>query len=382
MISIMKKRTMIFVLAAVFILAAILTGGRMLYPQNLSNLLLQNAYVIVLACGMLLCILTGGNIDLSVGATACLVGAVAAQFLSIGMNWFVVIVLCLLLGLLIGIWNGFWIGKFRVPSFVCTLAGMFMFIGLARVILDSRTMAITDNHFLDAFASYIQVPGLDDGPIKWSCFIVGAVACAIIIIVGVFARAKRKKKMYDALQSRLDTLKYCVIAALVLVYTWVLANYKGIPVMAIWVVVIVAVYAYVTANTPVGRYFYAVGNNEKAVKLSGINTDKVLFLAYASMSFLAGLSGLLIAARIGSVNGDTGNAFEMDAIAACFIGGASAYGGSGTIPGILVGAVLLGVINQGMSILGLDSNWQYVIKGAVLLAAVIFEVAMNRKKAE
>ena len=162
-------------------------------------------------------------------------------------------------------------------------------------------------------------------------------------------------------------------------YAWKLANYKGIPVMLIWVLAVVFIYAFITSKTALGRYFYAVGGNEKATKLSGIDTRKVYFLAYLSMSFLAGLSGLLMAARIASVNGDTGNAFEMDAIGSCFIGGASAYGGSGTVAGICIGAIFLGVINQGMSIIGLDNNWQYIVKGAVLLVAVIFDVVSNHK---
>ena len=176
-----------------------------------------------------------------------------------------------------------------------------------------------------------------------------------------------------------DFGRVIIIGALVLYYTWKLAHYKGIPVMAVWVLAVVFIYAFITSKTAFGRYFYAVGGNEKATRLSGINTERVYFMAYTSMSLLAGLSGLLMAARIGSVNGDTGSSFEMDAIGSCFIGGASAYGGSGTVPGIMVGAILLGVINQGMSIIGLDNNWQYVVKGAVLLIAVIFDVVSNHK---
>ena len=195
----------------------------------------------------------------------------------------------------------------------------------------------------------------------------------------VVSRANKAKKGYKQASAVSDFGKTGVIDVLVLYYTWKLAHYKGIPVMALWVLAIVLIYAFITSKTAFGRYFYAVGGNEKATKLSGINTEKIYFMAYTSMSLLAGLSGLLIAARIGSVNGDTGNSFEMDAIGSCFIGGASAYGGTGTVPGIMVGAILRGVINQGMSIIGLDNNWQYVVKGAVLLVAVIFDVVSNKK---
>ena len=380
--SFVKKYTMVIALVAVFILFGFLTHGRLLYPQNMSNLLLQNSYVLVLACGMLLCILTGGNIDLSVGSTVCLVGALAAQLMDKnGMNAILVIFLCLMVGAVIGGWQGFWIGYVHIPPFICTLSGMFLFRGLGRVILASKTVPVKDTLFLNIFASYVQIPGLDNAKEKWlpSALIVGIVI-AVILLISVFTgRASKKRKGYAVGPLGPELLKKLVIAGLIVFYSWKLAKYKGIPVMLIWVLAVVFIYSFITSKTALGRYFYAVGGNEKATKLSGIDTRKVYFLAYLSMSFLAGLSGLLMAARIASVNGDTGNAFEMDAIGSCFIGGASAYGGSGTVAGICIGAIFLGVINQGMSIIGLDNNWQYIVKGAVLLVAVIFDVVSNHK---
>ena len=370
---------MVIALVVVFILFAALTGGRLLYPQNMSNLLLQNAYVLVMACGMLLCILTGGNIDLSVGSTVCLVGAIAAQMLTKDTNAILVIIIGLLISIAIGVWQGFWIGKIHIPPFICTLSGMFLFRGLGRAILGSKTVAINNKTFLDIFASYIELPGLDSGEVKWSAFVVGIIVAVFLLVNTFLNRSKKAKKGYKQASAVSEFGKIAVIDVLILLYTWKLSHYKGIPVMALWVLAVVLIYAFITSKTAFGRYFYAVGGNEKATKLSGINTEKVYFMAYTSMSLLAGLSGLLMAARIGSVNGDTGNAFEMDAIGSCFIGGASAYGGSGNVPGIMVGAILLGVINQGMSIIGLDNNWQYVVKGAVLLVAVIFDVVSNHK---
>ncbi len=375
----LKKYTMSIALVIVFALFAFLTEGRLLYPQNMSNLLLQNAYVLVLACGMLLCILTGGNIDLSVGSTVCLVGALAAKLMQVTtLPAIVVVLVCMAIGAVIGAWQGFWIGNIHIPPFICTLAGMFLFRGIGRVILDSKTIPVNNKSFLDIFASYIQIPGLDD-KIKWSALIVG-IAVAVLLMVTLFTgRAKKSKLGYTLEPIGPAAVKMAVIAVLVVLYTWKLANYKGIPVMLLWVLAVVFIYSFITGKTALGRYFYAVGGNEKATKLSGIDTKKVYFLAYASMSFLAALAGLLMAARIGSVNGDTGTSFEMDAIGACFIGGASAYGGSGTVAGICIGAIFLGVINQGMSIIGLDNNWQYIVKGAVLLIAVIFDVVSNHK---
>ena len=375
----MKKYTMVIALVVVFVLFAILTGGRLLVAQNLSNLLLQNSYVLIMACGMLLCILTGGNVDLSVGSTVCLVGAVAAQLLAGGLPALVVIPLCLIISMLIGIWQGFWIGYIHIPPFICTLAGMFLFRGLGRAILGSKTVTINDDTFLNIFASYINFPGLDDGDVKWSAFILGCIVALVVIMNKFIARFNKRKKGYKQDPIVSDAAKTAVIVLMILAYTWQLAHFRGISVMALWVVAVVVVYAFLTSKVAMGRYFYAVGGNEKAAKLSGIDTKKVYFRAYTSMSLLAGLSGLIVAARIGSVNGDTGSSFEMDAIGACFIGGASAYGGSGNIAGVVVGAILLGVINQGMSIIGLDNNFQYIVKGAVLLVAVIFDVVSNRK---
>lgn len=378
--TVIKEYTMSIALAVIFIAAVIVTGGRMLYPQNLSNLLTQNAYVLILAGGMLMCILSGGNIDLSVGAVACLVGAVCARILETGLGFLPALAAGLGLSLVIGLWNGFWIGKIRIPSFVATLSGMFLFRGLARAILNSRTVAVTDEGFLNIFFSYISIPGLDDGPVKLSCILLGIILSVVTMVITVRKLHGRKEILSGAHLARKEIVKTAVICILILAYTGMIAGYKGIPVMAVWVAVILIVFHFVAANTPVGRHIYAVGENEKTAALSGINSSRILFFTFTAMALLSGICGMMALSRIGSVNGDLGNAFEMDAIAACFIGGASPRGGSGTISGIVVGAALLGVINQGMSIMGLDSNWQYVVKGLILLGAVVADVAMNSRK--
>ncbi len=374
------KYTMVIVLVIVFLLFNMITGGKMVYAQNLSNLLLQNAYVVILACGMLLCILTGGNIDLSVGAIVCMVGAFAAKILTTtDLNAFAVILAGLALALLIGVWQGYWVGYSRIPPFITTLAGMFIFRGIGRVILDSKTIAIKNQLFLDTFTSYLKIPGLDDGSVKNSAIVIGIIAVVAYICSTILSNEKKKKKGYKVENPLSCYVKVAIISICILAYSWKLSHYKGISVMLLWVLVVVFIYAYITNRTVFGRYFYAIGGNEKATKLSGINTNKVFFVAYAQVAFLAGLCGLLSAARIGSVNGDSGNQFEMDAIGSCFIGGASAYGGSGTVGGAVIGAILMGIINQGMSIYGLNSNWQYVVKGGVLLFAVIFDIKFNNK---
>jgi putative multiple sugar transport system permease protein len=308
-----------------------------------------------------------------------LIAAIAAQLMDKAhMNPILTIVVCLIVAVAVGVWQGFWIGNIHIPPFIATLAGMFLFRGLQRVLLDAKTVSISNNTFLAIFSSYITVPGIDNTE-HWSAFIVGIIVAVVIVLYTVFNRAKKLKKGYDLSSAATAYGTIAVVDALIIAYCWELAHYKGIPVMVLWIMLIVFLYAFITSKTAFGRHFYAVGGNEKATKLSGIDTKKVYFAAYCSMSILAGFSGLLMAARIGSVSGDTGYTYEMDAIGACFIGGASAYGGSGTIPGVIIGAIMLGVINQGMSIYGLDNNWQYVVKGIVLMIAVIFDVVSNKK---
>lgn len=380
LVKFLTKYAMVIALVVVFVLFAVLTKGMLVQPQNMSNLLLQQGYVLVLACGMLLCILTGGNIDLSVGSVICLVGGIAAVMVTnMHMPAIPVILLCLVIGLMVGLWQGYWIGYVRIPPFITTLGGMFIFRGLGRMVLDSKTVAIQDPTFLNIFTAYIKIPGLDDGKIKLSPIIVGVVVAAWGLLSTAKSRRDRAKKGYRQNSALADFTKSGIIAALILWYCWMLSQYRGISVMLLWVVAICLIYNFITAKTAFGRYFYAVGGNEKATKLSGINTDKIYFLAYANMGLLAGLCGLLVTARLGSVDGNAGTSYEMDAIGSCFIGGASAYGGSGTVGGVVIGALLLGVINMGMSIMGLPDAWKYVIKGGVLLIAVIFDVVTSRK---
>lgn len=374
-----KKYTMVLALVLVFAFFTFLTGGRLILAQNISNLLLQNAYVLVMACGMLLCILTGGNVDLSVGSTLCLSAAAAAKIMDLGGSPAVAILVSIAISCVIGIWQGWLIGYVHIPPFICTLAGMFLFRGIARVILDSKTIAILNDKFNNLFTSYIQIPGLDENKHCVSALIVGIIVAIVLTILMFTSRAKKAKKGYAVASMGSTIAKVVVFDALIIAYTYKLMGYKGIPVMVLWILAVVLLFAFLTSSTVFGRYFYAVGGNEKATKLSGIDPRKVYFWAYFLMSVLAGLSGLLVGARIGSVDGNMGNSYEMDAIASCFIGGASAYGGSGSVPGIMVGAILLGVINMGMSILGLPDQFQYVVKGAVLLAAVVFDVVSNHK---
>lgn len=379
-----KKYTMIIVLVLVTLFFAWQTDGKILLPNNVSNLIAQNAYVFVLATGMLLCILTGGNIDLSVGSVVCFVGAVGATLMeNKDLNPVVAVIFMLILGLLIGAWQGFWIAFIRVPPFIVTLAGMLIFRGLANVVLDGLTVSITHTGFVKAFGGgadcYVPDVFHVEG-FNLTCMLVGILGCLIYVVVQLRSRSNKVKKGYETESLANMITRIAIVSIVVLLFMFQLARFKGIPTALVWVAIVVAIFGYITSKTTLGRHFYAVGGNEKAAKLSGINTNKVYFFAYANMGLLAALAGMLTIARMTSAQPTYGQNYEMDAIGSCFIGGASAYGGTGTVQGVIVGAVLMGVINLGMSIMGVDANYQKVVKGLVLLGAVIFDVVSKKTK--
>ena len=387
-IEFIKKYAMVIVLALVLVFFAFTTQGKILLPNNISNIISQNAYVFVLATGMLLCILTGGNIDLSVGSVVCFVGAVGATLMtSAGVPWPVAVLIMFSVGLLIGATQAFWIAYVRIPPFIVTLAGMLIFRGLSNVVLNGLTITITDKvGFVKFFGGGADcyVPDFvamiigQELAVNVTCLIVGIVGVAAFLVFEILGRLKRLKKGYEVDKMIPWVIKLALISAVVIAVTVLLSLFKGLPSVLVIVMIVIAIYTYITSNTTTGRYFYAVGGNEKATRLSGINTNKTYFLAYTNMGFLAALAGMITIARMTSAQPTYGQNYEMDAIASCFIGGASAYGGIGTVPGAIIGATLMGVINLGMLIMGVDQNMQKVVKGLVLLAAVIFDVVSKR----
>ncbi len=379
----LKKNTMVLVLIIVVAFFSWQTGGAILLPMNVSNLISQNAYVFILATGMLLCILTGGNIDLSVGSVVCFVGAIGALLMvNVGAPVWLTIIIMILIGTAIGAFQGFWIAFVRIPPFIVTLAGMLAFRGLSNVVLNGLTVSIKDQTtFVNLFGGGADcyIPDFfGNGSLNLTCLFGGLIAASALVLLQVLSRIKKKQNGYELEAIWTFALKLVVLAGVIVIFAYKLAQHKGIPTVLIWVMVVVIIYGYITSNTTVGRYFYAVGGNEKATKLSGIDTNRVYFLAYTNMGFLAALAGMVTIARLTSAQPTYGQNYEMDAIGSCFIGGASAYGGIGTVPGVIVGAVLMGVINLGMSLMGVDANMQKVVKGVVLLAAVIFDVVSKR----
>ncbi len=397
-----KNNTMILILLAVTILFQVMISaagkGSLFAPSNITNIINQNAYVVILATGMLLCILTGGNIDLSVGSIVCLVGAVAGTLI-INMGWPVwpTILLCLLIGTMVGAWHGFWIAYVHIPPFICTLSGMLLWRGVSLLILNGMTISPFPKQYMNIFSSYL--PNLflkqptDEMPLNEYYAIIDANArvtfivtliiaiaiCALVLAMAFIGRASKKRKGYAVPSFGSFIAKQIILCAIIMALGILLGKDKGIPIVLVIVAVIVLCYGYFTQNTIPGRYLYAIGGNEKAARLSGVNTNNVMFFAYTNMGFLSGIAALVVAARLNSAAPTAGQNYEMDAIASCFIGGASAYGGTGTVGGAIIGAIFMGILNNGMSILGVDMNWQRAVKGLVLLLAVIFDVTSKKR---
>ena len=381
-LNFVQKYTMIIALVLVTAFFTWRTNGKILMPQNITNIISQNAYVFVLATGMLCCILTGGNIDLSVGSVVCFVGTIGAVLMHNELNMWLAVLVMLIVGLLIGAWQAFWIAYVKVPPFITTLAGMLIFRGLSNVVLQGKTMAVTNAKFVQIFGggANCYVPDIFSGKnLNILCLIVGILACLLYLFLTVRNVSARRKAGLESDSILKTVIKSVIIVAVVMFFAWRLAEYKGLPMALIWVAGVILIYSYITSKTTVGRYLYAIGGNETATRLSGINTKNIYFFAYANMGLLAGLAGILTIARLTSAQPTYGQSYEMDAIGSCFIGGASAYGGVGTVPGVIIGALLMGVINIGMSIMGVDANYQKVVKGLVLLAAVIFDVVSKKK---
>ena len=382
-----QKYTMVIALVAVVIFFAIATGGNSLMPGSINNLISQNGYVFVLAAGMLLCILTGGNIDLSVGSVVCFTAAVGCVMMASKINMWIAVLAMLAIGLLIGTFQGFWIAKLRVPAFIATLSGMYAFRGFSNVVLGGFRVDITNEQFLILFGGgrecYVpdfirQWTGTTGKP-NLTCLAIGAIAILVYVLMTVRKiMVQRKLNIHQSIPGQVITT--VLISGVIGFIVWQLSNLRGFPTALIWIALVLGIYQYITTKTAMGRHLYAVGGNEKATALSGVKTRNVYWFAYASMGLMAGLAGILTAARAKGIDPVYGEGYEMDAIASCFIGGASAYGGIGKVSGMIIGAVLMGVINQGMNMVGVDSNLQKVVKGLVLLGAVVFDVLSKRQK--
>ena len=378
------KYGMIIALVVAMAFFGFLTDWVLLSPINLTNLILQNSYVLILATGMLLCTLTG-NIDLSVGSVVALVGAVVAILMvTYGASPFIAIIAGLLTGALIGAWQGFWIAFIKIPAFIVTLAGMLVFRGLTLIILQGQTKGPFPESFQAMSSGFIgDIVGtikLGSLELHGLTIVIGILIVALIIFIQVRGRVKRMKLGANIGSQGLWIAKIAALIAVVVIFTLVFASYKGIPNILILLGILIAAYQFITVKTIPGRHIYALGGNAKAAKLSGVKTEWVMFWVYTNMGILSAVAGMVFSARLNASTPTAGNMFELDAIAACYVGGSSVTGGVGTIIGAIVGGLFMGVLNNGMSLMGIGIDYQQTIKGLILLAAVAFDLYSKSKK--
>lgn len=381
--QVLRKNTMIFVLVLVFLFFTITTKGQMFTALNFNALITQNAYVYILATGMLMCMLTGGNIDLSCGSFVCFIGAIGGICMVIkGMGTGVSVLIMLLVGIVYGAALGFVIAYMNIPPWIATLAGYLAFRGWGTALLSANSstgsIAPFPQTYLKLFSGKIFETPINQMNIP--CLIVGVVVSVLVVVLNIVNRNSRIKKGYEVSSMAAMIAKSVISVAVILLFAYKLSMAGGIPTALLWVVAIVLIYEFITSKTTIGRYFYTIGGNAEATRLSGVDTKKIMFLAYLNMAVLTVISAFTVIARFQAANSTAGTNYEMDAISACVVGGVSAYGGSGSVFGMVVGATLIGVINLGMSLMGIDANWQKVIKGVVLLAAVVFEIMNNKDK--
>lgn len=356
----------------------VMTNGTLFQPLNMTNLILQNSYIVVMALGMLL-VIVAGHIDLSVGSVSGFVGAVAAVLMvEYNLNFLLTAIICLVLGGAIGAAQGYWVAFYKIPAFIVTLAGMLVFRGLSLVVLGGSSVGPFPPEFQLLSTGFIPDPFGGEN-LKILSLVLGLAMALILMFTKVKGRAARTKHGMENEPYVLFWVKNLVFAALIAAFSYLLASYRGLPNVLIVMLVLMLVYDFVTSKTTVGRRIYALGGNEKAARLSGINTERLTFYTFINMGVLAAVAGLIFAARLNTATPKAGLGFELDVIAACFIGGASASGGVGKVLGAVIGAFIMGVMNNGMSIMGIGIDWQQVIKGLVLLAAVFFDV-YNKKK--
>jgi putative multiple sugar transport system permease protein len=374
----LREYGMLISLVAIMVLFQVLTDGTLLRPLNLTNLVLQNSYVVIMALGMLL-VIVAGHIDLSVGSVCGFIGALAAV-LMVQYDWgyLPTAIVSILAGALIGAAQGWFVAFQKIPSFIVTLAGMLVFKGLTLALLQGQSLGPFPETFQKLSSGFIPDP-LGGDTMRTTSLIVGALAAAALVFFKLRGRAKLAKHGMEQEPYAFFLVKNVFFAAVILFFSWLLASYKGLPNVLVVMAVLIVVYDFVTNRTTLGRRIYALGGNEKAARLSGIKTQRLAFLTFVNMGALAALAGLVFAARLNTATPKAGLGFELDVIAACFIGGASASGGVGKVMGAVIGAFIMGVMNNGMSILGIGIDYQQVIKGLVLLAAVFIDVYNKNK---
>ena len=374
----MRDYGMLLSLVVIMGLFQYTTDGTLLQPLNLTNLVLQNSYIVIMALGMLM-VIVAGQIDLSVGSVVGFIGGLAAVLIvNYNMNFILASVICLVVGAVIGGAQGFFVAKFKIPSFIVTLAGMLVFKGLTLALLAGQSVGPFPEGFQMLSSGFLPDP-IAHADLRMTSLIIGVVAAVALLFTQLRARARQTRHGMEGEPMAFFLVKIAVFTVIIVYFSYLLSTYKGIPNVLAVMSVLIIVYTFITNRTVLGRRVYAVGGNEKAARLSGIKTERVVFYTFVNMGLLAALAGLIFAARLNTATPKAGTGFELDVIAACFIGGASASGGVGKVIGAVIGAFIMGVMNNGMSIMGIGIDYQQVIKGLVLLAAVFVDV-FNKNK--
>lgn len=378
----MKQYGMVLALIAVFLIFAMMTGGKNMSPANINNLIMQNGYVVILAVGMLLCCLTG-NIDLGVGSIVALSGAtVGILMIDYHASMWIAIPAALAVGALAGMFVGLFVSKLSIPPFIVTLATMLMGRGLTYTLLKAQTKGPLPTNYTYIGAGFlptIKIP-FGEGTMDLVSIIAAGLVTVLIIAAEIKSINTKKKYGFSVNPMWQSITKLAVFLMIAWFFFYKLSRYNGIPFVLVIMGILVGVYHFITSKTVAGRQIYALGGNAKAAKLSGINTEKVFFWVYTNMGILSAVAGIVLSARNGSATPKAGDGFEMDAIASCYIGGAATSGGIGTIIGAVVGAFIMGILNNGMSLYGWSTDIQKIVKGAVLLGAVTVDLLSKRKK--
>ncbi|OIH94423.1 multiple monosaccharide ABC transporter permease [Curtobacterium sp. MCBA15_001] len=366
-------------LIVIVVFFQVTTNGITLAPINVSNLIVQNSYILILAIGMVMVIIAG-HIDLSVGSIVAFTGAMAGVMITQwGIPWPIAVVLCLVLGGLVGAWQGFWIAYFGIPAFIVTLAGMLAFRGAAQIVLQNQQISPFPTGFRALGSGFL--PTFGSSGYEPLTMILGFAAAAVMVVVSLRGRATRRKYQLESEPFVWFIVKLAFGALLVIYVALLLASYSGTPIVLVILGLLVVVYSVVMRSAVFGRHVYAIGGNALAAQLSGVKTKRVTFLLFVNMGVIAALAGVVFTGQLNLAAPGAGNGFELDAIAAVFIGGAAVTGGIGTVPGAIIGGLIIGLLNNGMSILGVGTEFQSLIKGLVLLAAVAFDVFNKRRAA-
>ncbi|MGM0169072.1 amino acid or sugar ABC transporter permease [Enterococcus sp. AZ135] len=380
LLDIFSKYSMVIILIALLIAFQLMTGGIFLRPLNITNIVLQNSHILVLAAGMLLVVLLG-FVDLSVGSVMAFVGAIAGMMMvNNHISPWIAVPVCLAIGALIGAWQGFWVAYVGIPAFIVTLAGLLMFRGLTQVVLGGQSLAPFPRAFQKISTGYLPEIMVSSSGLHFLTLLLGLVLAVGLVFFQWKAREKRKKNLFEVPSMNAFILKSILTIGIVLGMSYIFAAYQGFPIILIILGVIVGVYGFLTNSTVAGRQIYATGGNLKAAQLSGIKTKKITFWVFVNMGMMAALAGLILAARLNAATPQAGTSLELDAMASVYFGGASTSGGIGTITGAIVGGLVMGVLNNGMSILGVGVDWQQAIKGLILLLAVVLDIYNKKRK--